>query len=453
MKVPPPPESASVAQLFSDPESVQSALRLLDDPLVRRINRSYRPWSEVRHMARQARIDAEVVWKAAKISRIGGRRGLPLERSEGGRFAFFETPVMREMLHRIDLALGGGGAAVAESPQGLMSDPAMRARFAIRSMMEEAIESSRIEGAMTTRVDALDLLRSGRAPKTEHERMVTNNYAAMQLIKKWLGRELTIEMLHELQTTVTRGTLESEGHTGRFRLPGEPVRIEDNRTGEVVYTPPPAVGLEDRMKDILNFANQDHIGDSFIHPIVKACILHFMIGYEHPYCDGNGRTARAVFYWLALRSGYRVFEFLVISELIRKSFAKYAEAYLNAEQDEGDLTYFIFYKLRVITKAIDRLSEHLADEEAKIQRSLQLVDKHPGINIRQRLLLDYALRHPKTVFTVRSHHTSNRITANTARRDLESLVKRRLMSTFRSGRTVQYVLAPSAHDRLSTVGD
>ncbi len=334
-----------------------------------------------------------------------------------------------------------------------MSDPAMRARFAIRSMMEEAIESSRIEGAMTTRVDALDLLRSGRAPKTEHERMVTNNYAAMQLIKKWLGRELTIEMLHELQTTVTRGTLESEGHTGRFRLPGEPVRIEDNRTGEVVYTPPPAVGLEDRMKDILNFANQDHIGDSFIHPIVKACILHFMIGYEHPYCDGNGRTARAVFYWLALRSGYRVFEFLVISELIRKSFAKYAEAYLNAEQDEGDLTYFIFYKLRVITKAIDRLSEHLADEEAKIQRSLQLVDKHPGINIRQRLLLDYALRHPKTVFTVRSHHTSNRITANTARRDLESLVKRRLMSTFRSGRTVQYVLAPSAHDRLSTVGD
>ncbi|WP_366511954.1 Fic family protein [Maribacter sp.] len=43
---------------------------------------------------------------------------------------------------------------------------------------------------------------------------------------------------------------------------------------------------------------------NFIHPIVKASILHFLIGYIHPFVDGNGRTARAIFYWYLLKNGY-----------------------------------------------------------------------------------------------------------------------------------------------------
>lgn len=448
MKALPPPQSATAAVLFSDASELINAMRLQGHPIVRRVNRSYKPWREVRPIARQENLDPEQVWKAVKVIRLGARRELPLVRSEGGTFGFTETPVMREMLHRTDQLLGGGGAAAFESHEGLVSDPAMRTRFAIRSMMEEAIESSRIEGAVTTRAEALNLLRSGRPPHTDHERMVANNYAAMQLIKKWLSRELTIDMLHELQRTVTAGTLTDVGHAGRFRLADEPVRVEDVRTNEIIYTPPPAVGLPDRMKKVIEFANFKHTGDNFIHPIVKACVLHFIIGYEHPYCDGNGRTARAIFYWLVLKSGYRVFEYLVVSELIRKSFAKYAEAYLNTETDDGDLTYFIFYKLRVICRAIERLTQHLEAEEVKIRRSLRLAAVDPTLNLRQRLLLDHAIRHPKTVYTVKSHATSNRITPNTARHDLEDLVRRKLLNTFKVGRTVSYLLAPDADSRL-----
>lgn len=227
MRIVPPPPSGSLEALFSDHESVLRILPLLDHPLVRRINRHYKPWRAAAPMARAEGLEPLDVWRAAKLQRFSGSRLLPLARAEGGSFRFTETPVTREQLHRIDQTLGGGGPAAFESSRGLVSDPALRVRFAIRSMMEEAIESSRIEGAVTTRSDALDLLRSGREPQSKYERMVVNNYAAMQSMKKWLGDDLTIERLHSLQRTVTRDTLDDPGQAGRFRRPDEPVRIVD----------------------------------------------------------------------------------------------------------------------------------------------------------------------------------------------------------------------------------
>jgi len=449
MKAGSPPESCSFATIFSHPSRWERAFPLMSDPLVGKINRSYESWRAAAPMARARGLDSEDVWCAVKVLRMSGRRKVPLIRTEGGEFGYTETPSISESLHRIDQSLGGGGPAALESGEGMVSDPMMRRRFAIRSMMEEAIESSRIEGAVTTRNDALDLLRSGREPKTEHERMVVNNYVAMQDIKTWLDRDLTIERLHNLQTILTEKTLVDPAQAGRFRRSTDNVRIVDDRTNETVFTPPPAGGLPDRVRAICDFANRKHTGDEFIHPIVKACILHFLIGYEHPWCDGNGRTARAIFYWFVLKHGYTVFEYMAVSELIRKSWGQYAEAYLNTENDDGDLTYFIYYKLRIIVRAIDQLGEHLEREEAKVRRGLQLAADDPSLNLRQRLLLEHAIRHPRTVYTVKSHATSNRITAHTARSDLDGLVQRRLLSPYKAGRMISYVLAPDAQDRLT----
>lgn len=38
------------------------------------------------------------------------------------------------------------------------------------------------------------------------------------------------------------------------------------------------------------FINSD--SGLFMHPI----LVHFMVSYLHPFVDGNGRTARALFY-------------------------------------------------------------------------------------------------------------------------------------------------------------
>lgn len=318
--------------------------------------------------------------------------------------------------------------------------------------MDEAAESSLIEGAATTRKDAVDLLRSQRDPKTKGERMVVNNFAAMQYIKQHLKTPLSVDLLLELQGILTEGTLDDAGESRRLRRADETVRVKNEMTGDVIFTPPSADGLEQRLSAICDFANGKHIGPEFIHPIVKASILHFMIGYEHPFVDGNGRTARAVFYWFALRSGYNIFEYIPISERIRAGRARYPQAHLDSEQDDGDLTYFILYKLDIIDQALDALARMLDHEEEKLRQSERLLKVSRSLNLRQRLLLGHALRHPTNRYTVKSHAISTDITPVTARTDLDGLVKLRLMTTTKRGREVIYHPSPSLLARLRRKG-
>lgn len=156
-----------------------------------------------------------------------------------------------------------------------------------------------------------------------------------------------------------------------------------------------------------------------------------------------------MFYWSALKAGYRIFEYLVISELILKGFAKYPKAYLDTEYDDGDLTYFIQYKLDIIVQAIARLHASLQREEREVDQSLRLVALDTNLNLRQRLLMEHALRHPKSDYTVASHSNSNRVTHNTARADLSHLVKRKLMNTYKVGKEVHYKIAPGVAEKLA----
>lgn len=434
--------------VFSDPKTAAAIPPLLTDPRVRAMNWPYRPWRKVRPIARQEGLDPTNTWAALKLLRWSGWRKLHLSQADARPFGVCVQSAMLETLHRLDHALGGGGPEALMSPDGLLSDPEMRKRFIVRTLMDEAIDSSRIEGAVTTRAQALDLLRGGGAPKNKSERMIVNNYQGMQWVKSRLDRPLSPEMLLELQTILTRDTLDDPGAAGRLRTDHDQVRVVDSRTSEVVYTPPGAERLRERLVALCEFANAHHTGDEFLHPIVKACVLHFMVGYEHPFVDGNGRTARAVFYWSALRAGYRVFEHLVISTLILKAFAAYPQAFIDVEDDEGDLTYFVAYKLNVIERAVEAFKEHVSREQVQVREALLLVQRAKDVNLRQRLLLEHALRHPKADYTARSHATANAITIMTARTDLERLRKKRLFATYRTGKEVHYVPAPDLEKRL-----
>lgn len=410
----------------------------------------YDPWRTFRHIAKDRGLEPAEAWAAAKMRRYSTYEKLSLQQGNAEPFGFSQWPGLQELLHRIDRASGGDSpAALGEG--GLLSNPESQARFRIKTLMEEAAESSIIEGASKTRAQAVELLRQGRSPRDRGERMIVNNYRAMELIKQRLGDPLDVPLLLELQAVLTAGTLDNTDAVGRFRVPGEPVEVVDARTNEVIFTPPPAEQLLTRLARLCEFANAAHAGSSFIHPIVKASILHFMIGYEHPFVDGNGRTARALFYWCALRAGYSLFEYLGISEIIAKGSTRYPLAYLDCETDEGDLTYFVLYKLDVIAQSLDRLANRLRHESAKIARSEALLRIAAGLNLRQRLLLEHALRKPGTRYTVRSHMASNGITQNSARADLMGLVRLKLMAVSKDGRAAAFTVVPNLQRRLDRV--
>lgn len=443
---------------FTDRASQAGATQLTAAARLRLLE-SYRPWRKLRYIAAELGVDATSAWTFTKQLRATQWRSIGITRAEGGEFGIVLTPHLFEPLYIIDRSLSRGEGFVAEGARAsrtlrerwnaiIRESDAAPTRIGAQTLMEEAAESSIMEGAATTRREAVEMLRTGRTPANRGERMVLNNYRAMQQVKDWLARPLSVEMMLELQDLVTEGTLDVADAGGRLRRVNETVRVVDSRDDSTIFVPPSADILPAMLGQIVAFANTLHEGDEFLHPLVKASILHFLIGYAHPFVDGNGRTARALFYWSALRSGYEIFEYLTISEVIRKGFSKYPQAYLDTELDDGDLTYFVLYKLEVIQQSINVLLSHLKKEHERLQRSQSLLTLGLTLNVRQRLVMDHALRHPESLYSVKSHAASNGVAINTARSDLEHLVAQGLMTTLKRGKEVLYSILPEVADRL-----
>jgi Fic family protein len=382
-------------------------------------------------------------WVQQKLFRLGNRRVLPFTDVEGQSFSYSSSDEVSSLLHEIDQRAAGQVVA----PTEIVSE-ATRDRYLISSLMEEAISSSLLEGAATTRREAKQLLRSGREPVTKAERMVVNNYRTMNLIRKDLNLPLTVEMVLEIHRTITDGTLENPDDAGRLQTENDVRVVVAHAYEDVVYhRPPPAAELPERLEALVDFANSTE-SRPFLHPVVRAITLHFWLAYDHPFVDGNGRTARALFYRSMLRQDYWLTEFLSISRLLYQAPHQYERAFLFVESDDNDLTYFLLHQLRVIRRSIDDLYAYLAQQAQEIRQ----VERHLGrtgrFNMRQLALLAHALKRPDAVYTFATHQNTHNVVYETARRDLLDLEALGLIERGRVGREYRYFPARNLRDRV-----
>jgi Fic family protein len=213
--------------------------------------------------------------------------------------------------------------------------------------------------------------------------------------------------------------LDNPDAAGRLRRTGEVIRVED-MTGEVFHMSPPAEQLEGRLAAMCAFANGDP-PEPFIHPAIRAIILHFWLAYDHPFVDSNGRTARALFYWAMLRANYWLFEYISISAPLKRSPGRYYKAFLHTETDENDLTYFIIHQADVIRESIANLHAYIDRKTQEVRESEGML-RGGNYNHRQLALISHALRHPGAVYTVAGHQESHLTANETARKDILGLV-------------------------------
>ncbi len=407
----------------------------------------YLHWDELRHRQPPDGLDHESWWAGIKMARQAMIRSLPLVDEQERPIQFAVPDPALRALHEIDRH--AAGKIAMDSPVVSGED---RNRYLVSSLIEEAITSSQLEGASTTREAAKDLLRSGRKPRDRGERMILNNYQVMDLVRRLTGEPFTPERILELHRIVTDGTLDDPGAAGRFRRSDERISVMDATYTVVLHTPPGAVSLPDRLDRLCAFANQTDQDEPFVHPVVRAILIHFMLGYDHPFVDGNGRTARALFYWSVARSGYWLMEYLSISRLLMKAPAQYGRAYLHTETDGNDATYFILFHLEVIQKAIDALHGYLKRKMREQDSAESLLREAPGLanqlNHRQVAVLSHALRHPGHGYTVQSHKHSHRITAQTARTDLVKLARLGLLEQRKRGRAFVFHARQYLSERL-----
>ena len=398
----------------------------------------YLHWSKLRHLDPPEGFSSEEWWVAIKIARKSVRHTLPLDDKTGRPFSFSDSGYLYRMLHEVDRDTSGR----IELPADVVTTDS-RNRYLVNSLIEEAITSSQLEGAATTRRVAKEMLRSGRQPRDRSERMIVNNYRAMEFVRELVREDLSVPMLLELQRILTEDTLDEPGAVGRFRLPSDHVYVVDQRDGTVLHEPPDANEIGERVERLFRFANATDDAD-FVHPVVRAILLHFMIGYDHPFVDGNGRTARALFYWAMAKFGYWMTEFLSISTIIRKAPAQYARAYVLSETDDNDVTYFLDYNLRVVLRSIRQLHAYLARKAREMHDVHRLLDRFvPAsiLNYRQVALIAAMRKHPDMVHSIESHRRSHHVSYQTARTDLFKLAEIHLVTMAKRGRAFVFRLA------------
>ena len=385
----------------------------------------YLHWDELRHRPTPEGLTHEQWWLAEKLSRK--LTPLPLLTSEGQAFGFSQPPVLLKGLHQIDMQAGINAVA----PEAVTTR-STRDRYLLSSLMEEAITSSQMEGAATTRDVAKAMIRSRRPPRDRSERMILNNFLTMQRIRELRKQPLTPQLVLDLHRLVTEGTLDDPADAGRLRPPGKEVVVDD-LYGTVFHVPPPANELPQRLEELCRFANGE-TPKVFIHPVVRAIALHFWLAYDHPFSDGNGRTARALFYWAMLQQGYWLFEFISISSVINKARGQYERSFLLSESDDNDLTYFLLAQVKVILQAIGSLHAYLERKAGEVGALQQRLEGMEGFNHRQLALLRHALRHAGYRYTVLSHQNSHGVSHQTARSDLQKLSARGLLIAGKDGR-------------------
>jgi Fic family protein len=407
---------------------------------IRRGNRDYLYWDRFKYLV-PAGTNPEHAWAVLRVLREMNMKPIPLRGPHGGLFKYWLPDCALEYLHEIDQ--DAGGVIVTEHPSLYASE---KRWYLMKSIVEEAIASSQIEGAVTTRKVAKEMFDTGRKPKDRSEQMIFNNYLTISKIKTLTGQPLRGELLKDLQGSMTRDTLDDPRHSGRFRLQeDEPVRIYDYE-GTILHDPPAPDKLDELINDLCDFSNGE--GKEFIHPVVKAIILHFWLAYIHPFNDGNGRTARALFYWYMLKNRHWLFEYLSISRVIVKTRNQYYRSFLYSEIDSGDMTYFIVYHLRAISAAIKEFKRYIERKQRELSYATLQWPNYPSLNYRQKDVLKKALEDKALTFSLKSHMQRYDVVHQTARTDFLELCEAGFLDRYKQGKTLYFVAAADIERKL-----
>lgn len=407
---------------------------------------AYYHWEEVIRRNPPGDLSHDEWWLKLKLQRSAGKRVLPLTDAAGRPFSFTYNDEVLRLSEEIGRRTGGLENSADGTPQS------SKRRYLLRSLVEESITSSQLEGAATSRKRAKDLLEAGLPPADTSDRMILNNYVAMREVKERASVPLTEEWILELHRTLTSETLADSTEEGRVQTPAdERVSVVDQKE-RVTHEPPAAELLPMRLKSVCEFANGSVDDAPYLSPVIRAIITHFMFGYDHYFADGNGRTARTAFYWVMLHNGYHLAEHVAISRVLRMAPAQYGMAYEYSEDDEGDLTYFVLHQLRTFKRALEDFEKYLGEKLEQQRGVVELLeDSSDQFNERQMLLLDWFVR--DDVRRTISKQVANKfgVTEQTARNDLKGLLEMGLVSVSSNRRPAVWAVPSDLFRRLSRI--
>ena len=383
--------------------------------VVNKVNETFEYWDTIKYKRCPEGCTPQQLWTYVKAARVKsimsvwGKYGITLTL----------TNQMQRMCHEIDMNWGGSWGT-----DSIIGDE-NKEQYLVGSLMEEAIYSSQMEGAATTRKVAKEMLRKKMTPKDKSQQMIANNYQTIQFIVSHKDALLTPELLLQIHQLMTEHTMQNPQEADCFRSNNDVV-VENGITHETVHIPPTYEEIPNFVEDLCRFFNEQD-APQFIHPIIRGIIIHFMVAYVHPFADGNGRTARALFYLYMLKQGYWLTEYLSISRVIAKSKKSYEKAFLYTEADGMDMGYFVAYNMRVLQQSFKQLQDYIKRKQEE-KRAANSFLRIGNINARQAQIIKMFADDSNLVVTIADLQAKFLVSPTTAKADVVGLMNMGLLS-------------------------
>lgn len=383
--------------------------------MVNKINETFEYWDTVKYKRCPDGCTPQQLWTYVKAARVKSMM------SVWGKYGISLTLTnqMQRMCHEIDMNWGRSWGT-----DSIIGDE-NKEQYLVGSLMEEAIYSSQMEGAATTRKVAKEMLRKKMTPKDKSQQMIANNYQTIQFIVSHKDALLTPELLLQIHQLMTEHTMQDPQEAGCFRSNNDVV-VENGITHETVHTPPTFEEIPNFVEDLCRFFNEQD-APQFIHPIIRGIIIHFMVAYVHPFADGNGRTARALFYWYMLKQGYWLTEYLSISRVIAKSKKSYEKTFLYTEADGMEMGYFVAYNMRVLQQSFKQLQDYIKRKQEE-KRAANSFLRIGNINTRQAQIIKMFADDSNLVVTIADLQAQFLVSPTTAKADVVGLINMGLLA-------------------------
>lgn len=406
--------------------------------VVNKVNETFEYWDTIKYKRCPEGCTPQQLWTYVKAARVKSMM------SVWGKYGITLTLTnqMQRMCHEIDMNWGGSWGT-----DSIIGDE-NKEQYLVGSLMEEAIYSSQMEGAATTRKVAKEMLRKKMTPKDKSQQMIANNYQTIQFIVSHKDALLTPELLLQIHQLMTEHTMQDPQEAGCFRSNNDVV-VENGITHETVHIPPTYEEIPNFVEDLCLFFNEKD-APQFIHPIIRGIIIHFMVAYVHPFADGNGRTARALFYWYMLKQGYWLTEYLSISRVIAKSKKSYEKAFLYTESDGMDMGYFVAYNMRVLQQSFKQLQDYIKRKQEE-KRAANSFLRIGNINARQAQIIKMFADDSNLVVTIADLQAKFLVSPTTAKADVVGLINMGLLAEISFNKVKKGYIKGEQFDEITKV--
>ena len=167
--------------------------------------------------------------------------------------------------------------------------------------------------------------------------------------------------------------------------------------------------------------------------MIKAILLHYFIAYIHPFFDGNGRAARTVFYFEAIKTNLQFVELLSVSADLKEHGKRYERSFDLVQEHELDMTFFIDSCLDSLMLALKRV-----EEKINYLMDISNLMKSAGINQNQVGLLQRVALNKYRAISIEEYAAQIGKSRELARRELKDLLLKGFLKERKKGKKFVY---------------